>query len=154
MIGYLRAAVLAAALGAAGAAAAEPAPELKLERIRVQLLYTTSGTLSEDIAPSADFTLTGLSLFAMFYGLDWIATVPPTVRLAAQAWGKRAPMIFGWIFAGHQLGGAVAAYGAGLARTVMASYSPALYAAGAACLLAAVGIFLVRKPAATAAVRV
>jgi hypothetical protein len=58
-------------------------------------------------------------------------------------------MIFGWIFAGHQLGGAVAAYGAGLTRTVMQSYSPALYAAGLACIVAALAIFLVKRPPAT-----
>ena len=105
--------------------------------------------------PHSGFTLVGLSLFAVFYGLDWVATVPPTVKLSAATFDKpRAAMIFGWIFAGHQLGGAVAAYGAGLARTVLASYSPALYAAGAACLLAAVGIFLVRKPATASAARV
>jgi sugar phosphate permease len=88
--------------------------------------------------PSADFTLYGLSLFAMFYGLDWIATVPPTVRLAGQAFGSaRAPMVFGWIFAGHQLGAAVAAYGAGRIRTLTLSYDPAVYAAAAACAVAA-----------------
>jgi len=97
--------------------------------------------------PHSTFTIVGLSLFAVFYGLDWVATVPPTVRLTSAAFDKqRAPMIFGWIFAGHQLGGAVAAYGAGLTRTVMQSYSPALYAAGATCILAAVAIFLIRRP--------
>jgi MFS family permease len=95
--------------------------------------------------PHSDFTLYGLSLFAMFYGLDWVATVPPTVKLANAAFDKqRGAMIFGWIFAGHQLGSATAAYGAGLTRTVMLSYSPALYAAGAACIIAALAIFLVR----------
>jgi sugar phosphate permease len=97
--------------------------------------------------PHSTFTIVGLSLFAVFYGLDWVATVPPTVRLTAAAFDKqRAPMIFGWIFAGHQLGGAVAAYGAGLTRTVMQSYSPALYAAGATCIVAAVSIFLLKRP--------
>jgi sugar phosphate permease len=97
--------------------------------------------------PSSGFTLLGLSLFAVFYGLDWVATVPPTVKLTVAAFDRqRSAMIFGWIFAGHQLGGAVAAYGAGLARTVTFSYNPALYAAGVACILAAVGIFIVRKP--------
>ena len=65
--------------------------------------------------PFSDFTLYGLSLFAVFYGLDWIATVPPTVRLTAQRFGpERANLVFGWIFAGHQLGAGVAAFGAGL----------------------------------------
>ncbi len=97
--------------------------------------------------PHSDFTLYGLSLFAMFYGLDWVATVPPTVKLASATFDKqRGAMIFGWIFAGHQLGSAVAAYGAGLTRTAMLSYSPAIYAAGTACLLAACAIFLIRRP--------
>jgi MFS family permease len=98
--------------------------------------------------PHSDFTLYGLTLFAMFYGLDWVATVPPTVKLASAAFGKeRGAVIFGWIFAGHQLGSATAAYGAGLTRTVLMSYSPAVYAAGIACLVAAGAIFLIRRPA-------
>ncbi len=99
--------------------------------------------------PYSGFTLYGLSLFAMFYGLDWVATVPPTVRLASATFDRvRGPMIFGWIFASHQLGGAVAAYGAGLTRTVLLSYNPALFAAGAACLLAALSVLLVPLPGA------
>jgi sugar phosphate permease len=98
--------------------------------------------------PHSDFTFYGLSLFAMFYGLDWVATVPPTVKLASASFGReRGAIIFGWIFAGHQLGGAVAAYGAGLSRTLLLTYTPALYAAGAACLIAAGGIFLIQRPA-------
>ncbi|MYM97096.1 MFS transporter [Duganella vulcania] len=102
--------------------------------------------------PYSEFTLYGLSLFAMFYGLDWIATVPPTVRLAGATFGKeKAGMVFGWVFAGHQLGAAVAAYGAGRVRTLMLTYNPALFAAGAACLVAAGIILLIRKPAVAAA---
>ena len=100
--------------------------------------------------PYSEFTLSGLSLFAMFYGLDWIATVPPTVKLAAQEFGpERAPLVFGWVFAAHQLGAATAAYGAGWSRAVLASYSPALITAGAACLVAAVSILLLRGQART-----
>lgn len=88
--------------------------------------------------PSSSFTVYGLSVFAMFYGLDWIATVPPTVKLATSAFGReRAGIVFGWVFAAHQLGAAAAAYGAGLSRTLAASYLPAFYLAGAACLVAA-----------------
>jgi predicted MFS family arabinose efflux permease len=98
--------------------------------------------------PHSDFSLYGLSLFAMFYGLDWVATVPPTVKLASAAFDKqRGAMIFGWIFACHQLGSATAAYGAGLTRTILLTYSPALYAAGIACLFAAAAIFLVPRSA-------
>src|SRR6202043_3806157 len=85
--------------------------------------------------PHSEFTIYGLSLFAMFYGLDWVATVPPTVRLTAQRFGpERANLVFGWIFAGHQLGAGFAAFGAGLSRTVLASYLPAFFAAGALCI--------------------
>jgi len=88
----------------------------------------------------------------MFYGLDWIATVPPTVRLVASTFGKeRAGMVFGWVFAGHQLGAATAAYGAGRIRTLMMTYNPALFAAGAACLVAACIVMLIKRPAAAAA---
>jgi sugar phosphate permease len=102
--------------------------------------------------PHSDFTFYGLSLFAMFYGLDWVATVPPTVKLASASFGKeRGAMIFGWVFAGHQLGGAVAAFGAGLSRTLLLTYTPALYGAGAACIIAACAIFLIRRTAVSAA---
>jgi sugar phosphate permease len=88
----------------------------------------------------------------MFYGLDWIATVPPTVRLAATHFGKeKAGMVFGWVFAGHQLGAALAAFGAGRVRTLMLTYNPALFAAGAACLVAAGMVMVIRKNQAAAA---
>jgi predicted MFS family arabinose efflux permease len=89
--------------------------------------------------PFSDFTFYGLSLFALFYGLDWIATVPPTVKLTVTRFGReRANLVFGWIFAGHQLGAATAAFGAGVSRTVLLSYLPAFFAAGALCMIAAV----------------
>ncbi|AGK57631.1 major facilitator superfamily protein [Hyphomicrobium denitrificans 1NES1] len=88
--------------------------------------------------PFTDFTFYGLSLFAMFYGLDWIATVPPTVKLTSRYFGaERTNVVFGWIFAGHQFGAAVAAYGAGLTRTEWSTYLPAFFVAGAACVAAA-----------------
>jgi MFS family permease len=98
--------------------------------------------------PFTDFSFYGLSLFAMFYGLDWIATVPPTVRLTAQRFGpERANLVFGWIFAGHQLGAGSAAFGAGLSRTLLASYLPAFFMAGVLCIIAALlAIAIVRQP--------
>ncbi|MDP3076686.1 MFS transporter [Bradyrhizobium sp.] len=102
--------------------------------------------------PFTDFSFYALSLFAMFYGLDWIATVPPTVRLTAQRFGpERANLVFGWIFAGHQLGAGVAAFGAGLSRTVLESYLPAFFVAGALCVFAALIILLIARPAKLAA---
>ena len=77
--------------------------------------------------PSSTFTLFGLSIFAVFYGLDWIATVPPTVRIAAGVFGReRGGLVFGWIFMGHQLGAAVAAFGAGLCAQRIGDLSPGL----------------------------
>lgn len=95
--------------------------------------------------PFSDFSLLGLTVFAMFYGLDWIATVPPTVKLTAERFGDgKANVVFGWIFAGHQLGGAAAAYGAGLTRTVTESYLPAFFTAGVLCLVAALAFVVLR----------
>ena len=69
---------------------------------------------------------------------DWVATVPPTVRLTAERFGsEKANLTFGWIFAAHQLGAATAAFGAGFSRSDFATYLPALYVAGVACVIAA-----------------
>jgi MFS family permease len=97
--------------------------------------------------PFTDFTFYGLSLFAVFYGLDWIATVPPTVKLTADRFGpERAGLVFGWIFAGHQLGAASAAFTAGVIRTEFSTYLPAFFGAGLLCLIAAISILSVPKP--------
>lgn len=96
--------------------------------------------------PFTDFTFYGLSLFAVFYGLDWVATVPPTVRLSASTFGaERAGLMFGWIFAGHQLGAASVALAAGLSRTYLLSYLPAFFAAGVLCLIAALAVLSIRR---------
>lgn len=81
----------------------------------------------------------GMILFIVFYGLDWVATVPPTVSLAAQSFGReQGTLIFGWVFAAHQVGAAVAATGAGIIRTVTGDYFLAFVSAGVLCLVAAV----------------
>ncbi|WP_298260758.1 MFS transporter [Bradyrhizobium sp.] len=104
--------------------------------------------LSLLMLPFTDFSFYGLSLFAMFYGLDWIATVPPTVRLSAQRFGaERANLVFGWVFAGHQIGAAFAAFGAGLSRTLLATYLPAFFFAGALCVIASVMVLTISRPA-------
>jgi MFS family permease len=108
--------------------------------------------LSLVFLPFTNFSFYGLSLFAMFYGLDWIATVPPTVRLTAQRFGpERANLVFGWIFAGHQLGAATAAFGAGLSRTLLASYLPAFFVAGALCIIASLLTLVISRPPRTVA---
>ncbi len=103
--------------------------------------------------PFTDFTFYGLSLFAVFYGLDWIATVPPTVKITADKFGReKAGMVFGWIFAGHQIGAATAAFGAGVIRTEYSTYLPAFFIAGALCIIAALAIISVRKSSSSAGI--
>jgi sugar phosphate permease len=105
--------------------------------------------------PYSGFSVFGLSLFSVFYGLDWIATVPPTVRLTTQTFGKeKAGVAFGWIFAAHQLGAATAAFGGGLSRTEWNTYLPAFFVAGVACLIASASVWFIgarKREAATAA---
>jgi sugar phosphate permease len=96
--------------------------------------------------PSSTFTVYGLALFAVFYGLDWIATVPPTVRLSALHFGReRAGVVYGWVFASHMIGAAVAAWAGGFSRSTFATYLPAFYAAGFACLIAAAAVWLIGR---------
>jgi MFS family permease len=124
-----------------------------------------SGWLTDRVDPrallAAYYTLRGASLFllpslfsdhmhvnmlsfVLFYGLDWVATVPPTIALCRTAFGERAPIVFGWVFASHQLGAAVAALGAGLVRDQLGTYDLAWYVAGVLCLLAAAMCVAVR----------
>ncbi len=94
-----------------------------------------------------------MAAFAVFYGLDWVATVPPTVRLAADIFGKqRVGVVFGWIFASHQVGAATAAFGAGALRTWFGTYQGAFMGAGLLCLIAA-GLVMRITPASRAEAR-
>jgi sugar phosphate permease len=87
-----------------------------------------------------------LSLFAVFYGLDWIATVPPTVALTAQAFGReKVGIMFGWIIASHQVGAALAAWGAGLIRTSQGAYDHAFLISGSLCVLTAAGVLFIGR---------
>lgn len=80
----------------------------------------------------------GLAGFMMLYGLDWVATVPPTVALCIERFDvKRGPLVYGWVFAGHQVGAAVAATGAGYLRDTTGSYKSAFVLSGMACIVAA-----------------
>jgi predicted MFS family arabinose efflux permease len=93
---------------------------------------------------SFNFSFYGLSMFAVFYGLDWIATVPPTVRLSERCFGKEnAALMFGWIAAAHQVGGAFAAWAAGFLRTELGDYTPAFLSAGLLCMAASALVLLI-----------
>ena len=73
--------------------------------------------------------------------------MPPTVKLAAENFGReKAGLVFGWVFAGHQLGAATAAFGAGFFKSDFDTYMPALQIAGLMCMIAAVSVLLLRKP--------
>jgi sugar phosphate permease len=107
------------------------------------VFYALRG-LSLMYLPFSSFSIYELSVFAIFYGLDWVATVPPTVKLAAEKFGaERAPMVFGWVFMGHQMGAATAAYFAGAVRTGLDTYMPALFTAGVLCLVAALAVLAI-----------
>jgi MFS family permease len=83
------------------------------------------------------YSFFGLIVFIVFYGLDWVATVPPTVALASSIFGKqKGPLIFGWIFASHQFGAAMAAFAAGALRTWLGDYQVTFISAGLLCLIA------------------
>ncbi|HPA39379.1 MAG TPA: MFS transporter [Phenylobacterium sp.] len=102
--------------------------------------------LSLIVLPFTDFSIVSLSLFAVFYGLDWIATVPPTVRLATDAFGDRdGPIVFGWIAAGHQAGAATAAITAGVLRAAEGRYLEAFVLAGFTGFAAAIASLMIRR---------
>jgi len=89
---------------------------------------------------------TMLLAFSVFYGLDWIATVPPTVRLTAEVFGReRASIVFGWVVAAHQVGAAFAAFAAGWLRTTSGTYMLAFTGAGALCLGAALAVLPISR---------
>jgi sugar phosphate permease len=116
-------------------------------RVLLAIYYGLRG-LSLLLLPFAFDSFYMLGLFTIFYGLDWIATVPPTVRLTANAFGKdNTGIMFGWISASHQLGGAAAAYLAGVIRVDMGNYTQAFIISGALCFVAATLVmFIGRAP--------
>jgi MFS family permease len=90
--------------------------------------------------PALEARNAGLWTFMVFYGLDWVATVPPTVALCAQQFGReRGAVVYGWVFAGHQIGAALMAWSAGALRDQTGTYRPAWIVAGVGCFIAAAG---------------
>ncbi|HEY3848442.1 MAG TPA: MFS transporter [Acetobacteraceae bacterium] len=102
--------------------------------------------LSLVILPFTQFDTLSLSVFAVFYGLDWVATGPPIFALTNEIFGRRdAPVIVSWIFAGHQVGGALAALGAGAVRDITGTYLLAFIASGLACLAASLLVLRISR---------
>jgi sugar phosphate permease len=107
-------------------------------RLLLCVYYLTRGISLLFLPYAFGLGMAGLIGFMIFYGLDWIATVPPTVGLVTKAFGPRnAPVVFGWVTAAHQLGSAFAAFGAGALRTWLGDYQIAFMSSGLLCLIAA-----------------
>ncbi|MFF1557256.1 MFS transporter [Streptomyces sp. NPDC058279] len=85
--------------------------------------------------------------FIVFYGLDWVATVPPTIALCREQYGEDSAIVFGWVLASHQVGAALVAFLGGLARDAFGSYDLVWYAAGALCAMAALMAMVIRRRA-------
>jgi predicted MFS family arabinose efflux permease len=103
--------------------------------------------LSLLVLPFMEFDLVSISIFSIFYGLDWVATGPATFALTNELFGRRdTPVIVSWIFAGHQVGGALAAVGAGTVRSMTGDYLLAFVISGLACLCAALLVLRVTHP--------
>ncbi|MCB5164803.1 MFS transporter [Streptomyces bambusae] len=83
--------------------------------------------------------------FIVFYGLDWVATVPPTIALCREHYGEDSAIVFGWVLAAHQVGAALVAFLGGVARDVFGSYDVVWYASGALCAMAALMSMVVRR---------
>jgi sugar phosphate permease len=99
--------------------------------------YTLRGIALLFLPTAYSWGVPALAAFVVFYGLDWVATVPPTVRLVADRFGKeRVGQVFGWVFAAHQFGGALVAFGAGAIHTWLGDYLVAFMAAGTLCMVA------------------
>ena len=114
---------------------------------KLLIVYYGLRGLSLIALPFIDLNTTNLTLFALVYGLDWVATVPPTLKLANRAFGEaEAPILFGWIMVGHQIGAAIAAFGAGLIRSETGSYTGAFLAAGLFGMLAAAALAMAARP--------
>ena len=96
--------------------------------------------LSATVQPS-------MIVFVVIYGLDWVATVPPTAAICRQVFGADGSVVFGWVFAAHQLGAAAAALAAGAVRDATGQYTYAWFAAAAMCTIAAVISATIRKDA-------
>jgi MFS family permease len=94
-------------------------------------------------------------VFVIFYGLDWVATVPPTIMLCRTILGpERATVIYGWVFAAHQIGGSIAAFGAAVLRVKLGDYAAAFYISGVLCLISSYFVLQIAKGKSTASLQV
>jgi predicted MFS family arabinose efflux permease len=94
------------------------------------------------LAPSVHLPMI---FFIVFYGLDWVATVPPTMALCREHYGDDSAIVFGWVLASHQVGAALVAFLGGLARDTFGAYDVVWYASGALCAVAALMALVIRR---------
>lgn len=112
-------------------------------RVLLSIYYSLRG-ISLLILPFSFDNFYSLGIFVAFYGLDWFATVPPTVKITARLFGReRAALMFGWLMCVHQLGGATAAFGAGALRMELGTYLQAFMISGTMCLVGAIVVLLI-----------
>ncbi|WP_369375243.1 MFS transporter [Promicromonospora sp. Populi] len=115
-------------------------------RVLLGVYYTLRG-VSLLFLPSlmAPFVEMPMIFFIVFYGLDWVATVPPTLALCREFYGEDAPIVFGWVLAAHQVGAGIVAFAGGLVRDMTGSYDAVWYGAGALCAGAALMSLVIRR---------
>ncbi|MEV0892597.1 MFS transporter [Promicromonospora sp. NPDC050262] len=115
-------------------------------RVLLGVYYTLRGVsllfLPSLMGPEVEMPML---FFIVFYGLDWVATVPPTLALCREFYGEDAPIVFGWVLASHQVGAGVVAFAGGLVRDMTGSYDAVWYGAGALCAGAALMSLVIRR---------
>jgi MFS family permease len=120
----------------------------KFDPRKLLFFYYSLRGLSLFLLPSILFSTVHPStlIFVIFYGLDWVATVPPTIMLCRTILGPdRGTVIYGWVFAAHQIGGSIAAFGAAVLRVKLGDYAAAFYVSGALCLITSYFVLQIAK---------
>ena len=120
----------------------------RVDSRKLLFAYYSLRGISLMILPSILFATVHPStlVFVIFYGLDWVATVPPTIALCRTVLGPQSgTVIYGWVFTGHQIGASVAALGAALLRVKFGDYAASFYIAGTLCLLASIAVLFIAR---------
>jgi predicted MFS family arabinose efflux permease len=128
----------------------------RMDPRRLLFFYYGLRGLSLFLLPSILFSTMHPStlVFIIFYGLDWVATVPPTLMLCRIVMGnQRSAVVYGWVFVGHQIGASIAAIGAAVLRVKLGDYAVAFYISATMCLVAALAVLQIAKGKTTAELR-
>jgi predicted MFS family arabinose efflux permease len=128
----------------------------RMDPRRLLFFYYGLRGLSLFLLPSILFSTMHPStlVFIIFYGLDWVATVPPTLVLCRIVMGnQRSAVVYGWVFVGHQVGASIAAIGAAVLRVKLGDYAVAFYISATMCLVAAFAVLQIAKGKTTAELR-